>query len=207
MDRELILSSLKQYSKQAMLASVTDEKEATFHIPLPKDIVQCALNYNSHSQLMKLSTFIQHTEDFEEEVEQLFLGKCSNIAELELLLDKCLAVYDCVPTGGNSSKTAALLKSTTDQFLELSSKMDTIITKLDESISSKSKYGMDDEMNDTLDVEGAAKLLRRSVSCIYTKCSKGQIPHQKDSGGRLVFSKKELMEWEKGSRKEYKPGL
>ena len=57
------------------------------------------------------------------------------------------------------------------------------------------------EADQLLTIREAAVLLHLSVATCYTKCFKRELPVMKQ-GGRLYFSKKELLEWlQKGRRK------
>lgn len=54
--------------------------------------------------------------------------------------------------------------------------------------------------SDLMNVEQAAKFLRRSTTSIYILVSTKKIPYMKQ-GGRLYFSKNELLEWVRNSKR------
>lgn len=58
---------------------------------------------------------------------------------------------------------------------------------------------MQAEENDILRPEAAAKFIDLALPTLYTKTSRGEIPHMK-KGGRLYFSKKELLEYIQAGR-------
>lgn len=55
--------------------------------------------------------------------------------------------------------------------------------------------------SDILTIQEAADLLHLSVPTCYTKVSKRELPHTK-KGGRLYFSRQELMTWLKQGRRK-----
>lgn len=75
---------------------------------------------------------------------------------------------------------------------ELSAKIDQLAARL--SLA-------EPEENDTLDVEGAMRLLKKSRATIYQMTHTGTIPHFKiKNGNKLYFSKKELTDLIKAGR-------
>lgn len=73
---------------------------------------------------------------------------------------------------------------------ELSAKIDQLAAQL--SVAAP-------EENDTLDLEGAMRLLKKSRATIYQMTHTGTIPHFK-SGNKLYFSKKELTDFIRAGR-------
>lgn len=57
------------------------------------------------------------------------------------------------------------------------------------------------ETDELMDVAATSKFLNLSVSTLYTKVCRGEIPALKP-GKRLYFNKKELIEWIKNARKK-----
>jgi excisionase family DNA binding protein len=55
--------------------------------------------------------------------------------------------------------------------------------------------------SDLLNIQEAADLLHLSVPTCYTKVSKRELPHTK-KGGRLYFSRQELLGWLKQGRRK-----
>lgn len=55
--------------------------------------------------------------------------------------------------------------------------------------------------SDLLTIQEAANLLHMSVPTCYTKVSKRELPHTK-KGGRLYFSRQELLGWLKQGRRK-----
>ncbi len=75
-----------------------------------------------------------------------------------------------------------------DQLLYLIHKVEEIDDKIQNQQSSST-----DEKEDIIQVKEAARIIGRSVSTVYIKASKRQIPCWND-GGRLLFSRKDLTE-------------
>ncbi len=84
-----------------------------------------------------------------------------------------------------------------DVIQELTSKVDYLINRFDEFVFKNSSQPyqseIDNLLEDKVDATQAAAILKRSLSCIYSKCSSGEIEYSKDIGGRLIFSKKYLL--------------
>lgn len=57
------------------------------------------------------------------------------------------------------------------------------------------------ETDELMDVAATSKFLNLSISTLYTKVCRGEIPALKP-GKRLYFNKKELIEWIKNARKK-----
>jgi excisionase family DNA binding protein len=57
------------------------------------------------------------------------------------------------------------------------------------------------ETDELMDVAATSKFLNLSISTLYTKVCRGEIPALKP-GKRLYFDKRELIEWIKSSRKK-----
>ena len=57
----------------------------------------------------------------------------------------------------------------------------------------------DEQQNNLLTIEEAAKFLNLSISTVYSKVSKGELPHMK-KGKRLYFSEEELMTYIKSGK-------
>ena len=54
--------------------------------------------------------------------------------------------------------------------------------------------------NEFLTIEQASKFLGYKVSTLYKKNSQGEIPFYNPSGGKVLYSKRELEEWIKNKR-------
>lgn len=86
-----------------------------------------------------------------------------------------------------------------NEIHELTSKVNYLIERVDllfnNQVSPMPKSNLsDDEIEDTVDVEGAAKIIKRSKSTVYTKSCRGELPSW-NANGRLLFSKKALLQW------------
>ncbi len=76
-----------------------------------------------------------------------------------------------------------------DQISYLINKVEAIDNKLQSPLPA-----LTDEKEDIIQVKEAAKVIGRSVSTVYIKASKKEIPCWNDSG-RLLFSRKDLKKW------------
>jgi excisionase family DNA binding protein len=72
------------------------------------------------------------------------------------------------------------------------------IDKIEKLLKAKS-FSNTDKNEELLTIEGAAELLNLSVSTIYTKVCKNEIPVNKQ-GKRLYFYRAELLNWIKSGR-------
>lgn len=50
-------------------------------------------------------------------------------------------------------------------------------------------------IEDLIDIDEAAGVVKRSKPSIYSMVSRGQIPCHKDQKGRLFFRRSELLQW------------
>ncbi len=83
-----------------------------------------------------------------------------------------------------------------NQLIQLQNQVQILVNKVDQPISVKSK--IDEEVDDLIEVNETARIVRLSTSTVYTKSSKGQLPSSKKDG-RLHFSKKEILLWLKSA--------
>ncbi|WP_075603805.1 helix-turn-helix domain-containing protein [Saccharicrinis aurantiacus] len=85
----------------------------------------------------------------------------------------------------------------------LNQKVDYLINQLTDlgKEIERTKKEPKENTGDIIQVKDAAKLLGRSVSTVYIKASKGELPSWNDSG-RLLFSRNELENWVLANRKE-----
>lgn len=61
--------------------------------------------------------------------------------------------------------------------------------------------------NEFLTIEQASKFLGYKVSTLYKKNSQGEIPYYNPSGGKVLYSKRELEEWIKNKRQKIGQGM
>jgi len=91
-----------------------------------------------------------------------------------------------------------------DEIQELNSKVDYLINRFEElvvrDVSLPLKSEVDIEIDDTVDINGAAKIVNRSTSTLYTRCSENTIPFFRDPGNRISFSKRQLLDWMKSDQ-------
>lgn len=88
-------------------------------------------------------------------------------------------------------------------FEEINQKLEAIQREQREIKDLLQRSITDKEPRDLLTVHMAAEFLDLSPATLYSKSSRGEIP-SKRQGGRLYFSKKELLQWiEEGAKSPY----
>lgn len=87
---------------------------------------------------------------------------------------------------------------TFDDLPDIIGKLCDKIDRLEKLLITKNNFD-NDQKEELLTIEDAAKLLSLSVATIYTKVCKNEIPVNKQ-GKRLYFYKKELLDWIKSGR-------
>lgn len=89
-------------------------------------------------------------------------------------------------------------KFTFEELLEAIPSIQNDLREIKNLLNCKPDFDVPDQL---LNIEEAGSLLNLSVATLYTKVQKAEIPNCK-RGGRLYFSKHDLVEWVKAGRRK-----